>query len=230
MTVIIPSSVPTDVSLEGRYIIQYLRDSAVSGTITCTTNHSLTTSAGFVSLHVKEGTNGMGLAVDIAGISGGRDTQSHADIFNAFLRVETQLHELIYAGPQVSFNIKRGKRVAKYATQTHHDHVHIAVAKGTLIKWPTPTQKEDIMAGKFVVMPKNPVPDDKGRWPHYAVDEFGQVYNRNIPDGAGIRGLKERNITPTAKVTGVLNDPREGSKSIILFTDSDSTYTIGPND
>lgn len=123
-------------SREDRCMIQYLKDSGVPHRITSTTNHSAKTRAGYPSRHVMEGTGGMGLAIDAAGPTASRDSKVLGDIFWAFMKVEKQLHELIYAGPQTTFNIKRGKRVPKYAQSGHHDHVHIAVNKGTFIVWP----------------------------------------------------------------------------------------------
>lgn len=123
-------------SKEDRCMIQYLKDSKVLHRITSTTNHSANTAAGYPSRHVMPGTDGMGLAIDSAGPTSSRDSKALGDIFWAFMKVEKQLHELIYAGPQTSFNIKAGKRVAKYAQSGHHDHVHTAVNKGVFIVWP----------------------------------------------------------------------------------------------
>lgn len=123
-------------SREDRCMIQYLKDSGVPHRITSTTNHSKRTKAGFPSRHVMRGTDGIGLAIDSAGPTASRDSKVLGDIFWAFMKVEKQLHELIYAGPQTEFNIKRGKRVPKYAQSGHHDHNHTAVNKGTFIVWP----------------------------------------------------------------------------------------------
>ncbi len=119
------------VSEEDRGLIDYLQ--YVDGIVTSTTNHSLFSLRGFISNHRKPGTNGIGLAIDIAGLRGGRDTVEHATIFHAFRPVEHLLHELIYAGPQVTYNIKAGARVGKYAQASHHDHVHAAVPRGTIL-------------------------------------------------------------------------------------------------
>lgn len=72
----------------------------------------------------------VGRAVDFAGPQPSRDSPALARIFGAFRNVEGQLLELIYAGPQVSYNIKNGRRVGKYAQAIHHDHVHAALAAG----------------------------------------------------------------------------------------------------
>lgn len=81
------------------------------------------------SYHFREGTGGTGLAADVDSTDGKDDSEGLARIFKAFEPVESQLAELIYSGPQVSYNIKNGRRVAKYATSGHHNHVHIAVLR-----------------------------------------------------------------------------------------------------
>jgi hypothetical protein len=123
------------ISQEDWGIINYVRSSGLSHVITCTTNHTLyVAGTTTVSRHRMNGTSGLGLAVDV----GGHPPNSNglAAIFNAFLKVETQLYELIYAGPQVSFNIKAGKRVNKYSQVAHDNHVHISVKRGVILKWP----------------------------------------------------------------------------------------------
>lgn len=122
----------------------YLFDSHVPHRVTCTTSHSQQTNAGHTSRHVMAGTNGTGLALDAAGPEAGQDSPQLAAVFFALLKVERQLHELIYAGPQVTFNIKSGARVPKYAIDDHHDHVHVSVDLGVLIRWPeTPVSNDD---------------------------------------------------------------------------------------
>jgi hypothetical protein len=86
-------------------------------------------------------------------------------IFRAFKPVESQLYELIYAGPQVSYNIKRGKQVAKYAVADHHDHVHVSVDRGVFIQWPgmqpqVPLEEEDM----FIFGVASPDPTEGGVW------------------------------------------------------------------
>lgn len=92
------------------------------------------TAAGNISCHAEDNDRCDGL--DLAGPRPGRDTPELAAIFWAFEPVFDQLHELIYAGPQVSFNIKDGRRVAKYAQSGHHDHVHVAVLATTTLREP----------------------------------------------------------------------------------------------
>jgi hypothetical protein len=103
------------------------------------------TTAGHASRHSMEGTDGDSLALDAAGRRPGRDTPELLAIFNAFRRVEALLHELIYAGPGVTYNIKNGRRVRPYAQTDHHDHVHSSVDLGVIITSPAPPVLEDDM-------------------------------------------------------------------------------------
>jgi hypothetical protein len=108
-------------------IIAYAQTTGVPFRVTSTYRPGAVTAAGNPSRH------GRRLAVDFAGPHPGRDTDELAAIFKAFLPVEHKLNELIYAGPQVGFNIKAGKRVHKYAQGIHHDHVHVAVDPGLVL-------------------------------------------------------------------------------------------------
>lgn len=108
-------------------IIEYLEASGVPHRVTSTWRPNALTAAGNASRHSRK------LAVDFAGPRPGRDSDDLADIFRAFQPVEQALAELIYAGPQVTYNIKRGRRVRKYAQDLHHDHVHVAVDPGVIL-------------------------------------------------------------------------------------------------
>ncbi len=108
-------------------IIAYAETTGVPFRVTSTFRPGAITAAGNPSRH------GRRLAVDFAGPHPGRDTAELAAIFKAFLPVEHKLNELIFAGPQVGFNIKAGKRVGKYAQGIHHDHVHVAVDPGLVL-------------------------------------------------------------------------------------------------
>lgn len=130
-------------SLEVRLARQYLFDSGIAHRVTSTTNHSVTTTAGHLSYHRKAGTDGPGLALDAAGPVPGRDSAALGAIFWSLEPVFGFLHELIYAGPQTTFNIKDGKRVAKYAASGHHDHVHVSFKKGVFLSWPHPGLEDD---------------------------------------------------------------------------------------
>src|SRR5581483_1670075 len=74
-----------------------------------------------------------GLACDVTYLRPTVDSEELASIFRVFEAVEGHLAELIYAGPQVSYNIKNGKRVPKYSQALHHNHVHVAVRRGVLL-------------------------------------------------------------------------------------------------
>lgn len=131
-------------SAETAALIRYMVDSGVPHRVTSVLRPGAVTAAGFPSRHA------LGLAVDFAARTPGNDTEELAAIFNALAKVAPQLHELIYAGPQVSANVKRGQWVPKYATAGHHDHCHVAVEPGVLVKWP----------GRPLPVPEVPMPDD----------------------------------------------------------------------
>lgn len=120
-------------SAETAALVRYMVDSGVPHRVTSVLRPNAITKAGYPSRHA------VGLAVDFCGPRPGRDTAELAEIFLALARVAHQLHELIYAGPQVSKNVKAGKWVPKYAVSGHHDHVHVSVARGVIVKWPGPT-------------------------------------------------------------------------------------------
>jgi hypothetical protein len=126
------------VSREVRSLVRYLELSGVPHRVTTTTNHTTLTTAGNPSRHVAPGSDGLGLAIDIAGPTAGRDTEALAAIYRVLAVEAHALHELIYAGPQVTTNIKNGKVVAKYAQADHHNHVHVSVDKGVLLVPPAP--------------------------------------------------------------------------------------------
>jgi hypothetical protein len=126
-------------SPEVEAIIAYGTSTGVPMKVTSTFRPGAVTLAGNRSLH------GLGLAVDFAGPRPSRDSKELADIFHAFLPVEKHLAELIYAGPQVGFNVKNGRRVGKYAVSSHHDHVHVAVRRGVLLDRMVPTFLPDTM-------------------------------------------------------------------------------------
>lgn len=134
-------------SLEVRSLRRYLVDSAVSHKVTATTNHAQTTATGNTSRHVMAGTDGMGLALDAAGKSGGRDTSELLAIRYAFKPVEHLCYELIYYGLGAPPSIKRGKPYIypKVVQDGHHNHVHVAVAKGVLLHWtPVPPKEHPV--------------------------------------------------------------------------------------
>lgn len=73
-----------------------------------------------------------GLAVDFAGPQPSFNSPELLAIFNAFKPVEHLLAELIFSGG--GYSIKDGRRVNRYAIDTHWNHVHVAVPKGTILK------------------------------------------------------------------------------------------------
>jgi hypothetical protein len=136
-------------SQEIKGIIAYGISTGVPMKVTSTFRPGAITLAGKRSFH------GLGLAVDFAGPRPSRDSKELADVFHAFLPVEKHLAELIYAGPQVGFSIKNGRRVGKYAVASHHDHVHVAVQRGVLLDRMVPTFLPDTMIEQ--------APDEKER-------------------------------------------------------------------
>lgn len=86
------------------------------------------------SYHYQAGHGAIGLAVDLAGLAPSVDSPQLLRIFAQFAAVESQLAELIYAG--APYNIKNGRRVPLYAADQHHNHVHVAVPYGTVLRSP----------------------------------------------------------------------------------------------
>lgn len=136
-------------SLEVEAIVAYGQSTGVKMNLTSTLRPGAITQTGKPSYH------GLGLAADWGSIPPSRDSDALADIFHAFLPVESHLAELIYAGPQVTFNIKNGRRVGKYAQDLHHNHCHVAVAKGVLLDRLVPTFRPD------AVIEQAPSDDDR---------------------------------------------------------------------
>ena len=175
------------ISDEDKALIRYMELSGVPHRVTCTVNHPTNTNAGYPSYHRLPGSNGLGLAVDFAGRSAGRDSQELAAIFFALEHEAHSLHELIYAGPQVDHNIKDGRRVAKYASADHHDHVHVSVKKGVLLipphSTPTTPGDDDMPAFWCLLVPDtDPAPgttDGLGRRAVLVVNRSGATFALN---------------------------------------------------
>lgn len=94
------------------------------------------------SYHEQEGTDGLALAVDFAGVTPGVNTVTAAqmlELYRAFRLVAPQLAELIYSGSGVKEAVKNGRLVdgaSFYGPATwgdHRDHVHVAVPRGTFL-------------------------------------------------------------------------------------------------
>lgn len=123
-------------SLEAQALIVYAAQSGVPHRVTATTGRYVSASNPCSphspgSYHCKPGTDGTGLAIDLAEPTASSNTPGLLAIFNAFKPVESKLAELIYSG--ASYSIKDGKRVPRYAVSSHWNHVHVAVPKGTLL-------------------------------------------------------------------------------------------------
>jgi hypothetical protein len=103
-------------------IVEYFRATGVLGHVSSTFRPGARTAAGHPSRH------GRKLAVDFGDPAPGLDTPGLLEIFRAFVPVEAHLNELILA--TAPYNIKRGKRVRRYAERLHHGHVHVAVDPG----------------------------------------------------------------------------------------------------
>lgn len=113
-------------SAETDAIIQYIKDSGVPFQVTSVFRR------GGTSFHGRAGTGGMGLAVDLDDFSTPQTNTPGLDaIWEAFTLVQDQLAELGYTG--APYGIKYGKQVPAYDKD---NHVHVAVAKGVILRWP----------------------------------------------------------------------------------------------
>lgn len=97
--------------------------------VTCTTDHGRFTGAGFLSYHRRGGTDGNGLAVDIAG-----SEATMVAVFKLFETYKSSIHELIHS--QMGYSIKDGKTVGPIDKANHYNHVHISIKKGTKLALP----------------------------------------------------------------------------------------------
>lgn len=118
-------------SREVQALIRYITATGVAFKVTDVNTPGVHTPT---SYHYREGTDGTGLAVDLALLSPSWNSPGLLNIFAHFGPVESQLAELIYSG--APYNIKDGKRVRPYAVEAHWNHVHVAVPKGTFLKEP----------------------------------------------------------------------------------------------
>jgi hypothetical protein len=98
-------------SREVEGIIGYLARTNVPFRVTSTTGGVHVAS----SYHYRQGTGGVGLAVDFAGPVPSEDSPALKAIYDAFKPVRSQLAELLYG------------------IALHHDHVHVAVPLGTFL-------------------------------------------------------------------------------------------------
>lgn len=99
------------------------------------------------SYHNAPGTDGDGLAVDFAGVLPGvspSTVNQMVAIYQDFLRVGSELAELIYNGPGTGVAIHDGARVDgavfyRDVWADHVNHVHVAVKRGTFLSHPVDT-------------------------------------------------------------------------------------------
>jgi tape measure domain-containing protein len=106
---------------------EYIQATKIPHVITSTVRPGAVTASGNISNH------SAGRAIDVAGMRPSIDSKALGDIFWAFMPIGKLLNELIYAGPQVAKNIKRGLLVPKYAQSIHHNHVHAALHTGGMV-------------------------------------------------------------------------------------------------
>lgn len=97
------------------------------------------------SLHCADGTGGKGLAVDLGGAVPGVTTVTVGQmvaIWRALAPFAPKLAELFFNGPGITSVVKNGVWRPGPATlgattwAAHRSHVHVAVPRGTFLKWP----------------------------------------------------------------------------------------------
>ena len=114
-------------SAEVSGIVAFFEATGVPGRVTSTFRPGAVSKAGKPSRHSRK------LAVDFAGPTPGVDSEALAAVFDAFAPLAGDLNELIYAGPQVTRNVKARRWVRKYAEDHHYNHVHVAVDAGVIL-------------------------------------------------------------------------------------------------
>jgi hypothetical protein len=124
-------------------LVAYLDRADVPHRITATTggNHVLGSRHWHPCLRPTATCKPRGLAIDVAGTVSyyadrARARREMRAIFDAFVPVGGQLFELIYS--EAPYNVKAGRRVARYALAAHYDHVHVAVNPGVIVRPPNP--------------------------------------------------------------------------------------------
>lgn len=195
--------------------IAYMDQTGVPHVLTSTIRPGSITISGNLSLHA------VGLACDFAGPRPSIDSQALADIFHAFGPVETSLAELIYAGPQVSYNIKNGRRVGKYAQSIHHNHVHVGLHKGQLLTF----------VGSPADAQVGPAPDD-----HEEEDMAEPVEALCAPGGGvwvvtkdgGVRAYK--GAPYHGSYPGLPEQDRQGVRTFVDITPSGDGYELHGSD
>lgn len=195
-------------SREVEAIIVFGGSSGVPMKVTSTLRPGAVTQAGNRSFHA------LGLAVDFAGPRPSIDSDELTAIFDAFLPVEKHLAELIYAGPQVAFNIKGGRRVGKYAQSIHHNHVHVAVQRGVYLDRLVPTFIPDAVIEQ--------APDD--RRDEDMADPTGAMCAPNggvwvVTRDGGVRAY--RNAPFHGSYPGLPAEQRQGTRTFVDISERD---------
>lgn len=90
--------------------------------------------------HYKAGTAGDGLAVDVAGLVPYAldPVTARAQMLAICKRLEpyeSKMAELICS--HLPYSIKDGQRVSRYAVSSHWNHIHMAVPRGTFLRYVT---------------------------------------------------------------------------------------------
>lgn len=190
--------------------IAYLATSGVPHVLTSTIRPGAITISGNASLH------SVGLACDFAGLRPTIDSQSLADIFYAFVPVEASLAELIYAGPQVAYNIKNGRRVGKYAQSIHHNHVHVGLHRGQLLSFTGPL----VTVETAVAPPPDDHEEEAMSEPVEALDAGNGGVWVLTKDG-GVRAYKGAPFKPPGSYPGLPAEQRQGDRVFVDITARD---------
>lgn len=131
----------TTVSREAQAIIDFVESTGLLYRITSVVRYPKV-GARPRSYHEQKGTDGLGLAVDLAGTTPGINRATVIQmtaLYHALLDLAPQLAELIYNAPGITVAVKDGRRVdgaAVYGPVTwadHRDHIHVAVPRGVFL-------------------------------------------------------------------------------------------------
>ena len=126
-------------SREVQSILEYVKASGLPHRVTDIDTpgvHSRT------SYHYAAGTDGKGLAVDLAGTAPGTSramVDQMAALWQAFRPVAPKLAELFFQGPDISMVVKNGvwrpglQTLGKTVWDAHRNHVHVAVRRGVFL-------------------------------------------------------------------------------------------------
>lgn len=203
----------TQLSREVKAIIAFLDDSGLPHKVTATLGRYVSISNPCAphtarSNHCAAGTDGKGLAVDVAGVTPGTSPAAVAQmtaVYNALKPVAAQLSELFFNAPGVTQVVKNGRwrnglETLGAATWTaHRNHIHIAVPKGTFIAWPAPPPQTGAAGSGPPTIRSTEFPQGETMLTRHDV---------NIPalDGQG-RGWVELDVPAANLVSIVCNGP-----------------------